>query len=228
MVCGSMTALKRRGIELRLARGKFITLEGIEGSGKSLQLHRLSKALECDGIPFRTTFEPGGTAFGQELRRILLSSESPDRNALPELLLYLADRVQHIKEVIEPSLESGFLVLSDRYHDATLAYQGYARGLGFEIIDRLAETLSILIPDLTLFFDIEPEIGLERARSRNVRENTEDLGRFEEEDVRFHRRVMEGYHALARRHPERIQMVDARGTPDEVFSRAWKLLSQNL
>ena len=206
--------------------GKFITLEGIEGSGKSVQLHLLEEELKKRKVRFLITQQPGGTPFGKEVRQILLQREGAQREPTAELLLYLADRYQHLKEVIEPSLTQGLHVLCDRYHDATLAYQGHARGLGFPMVDQLAKILALRIPDLTLVLDLEVEIGLKRARARNQKENSENWGRFEAEDLAFHRRVKEGYQLLVQREPDRVLMVDASGTPEEVFKKLLGLLEE--
>ncbi len=170
-------------------------------------------------VPCIMTREPGGTPFGREVREILLSRDGSHREPVSELLLYLADRYQHLQEVVEPALRRGVHVVADRYHDATLAYQGYARGIGLEYIQSLAKILLFRKPDLTLVLDLEVEQGLERARLRNARERLERLGRFESEEVEFHRRVRQGYRILAAHEPERIRFVDATGTPEEVFSR---------
>lgn len=199
--------------------GRFIALEGIEGSGKTLQLKLLSEEFRKRNIPIAVTREPGGTPFGSRLRRILLESEGPGREAEAELLLYLADRYQHLAEVIEPALHEGRTVLCDRYHAATLAYQGYARGIGFSLVDELARPLRIRMPDLTLILDLEVESGLARARRRNTVEGNQAWGRFEAETMRFHQRVREGYRLLARREPDRITLVDASGSPQETFVR---------
>jgi len=204
--------------------GKLITLEGIEGSGKSVQLHLLEEELKKRNLRFLITQQPGGTPFGKEVRQILLQREGAQREPTAELLLYLADRYQHLKEVIEPTLSQGLHVLCDRYHDATLAYQGHARGIGFPVVDQLAKILALRIPDLTLVLDVEVEIGLKRARERNQKENSETWGRFEAEDLDFHRRVREGYQLLAQREPDRVLLVDASGTPEEVFEKLWGLL----
>ena len=206
--------------------GKFITLEGIEGSGKSVQLHLLEEELKKRQVRFLITQQPGGTPFGKEVRQILLQREGAQREPTAELLLYLADRYQHLKEVIEPTLTQGLHVLCDRYHDATLAYQGHARGLGFPMVDQLAKILALRIPDLTLVLDLEVEIGLKRARARNQKENSETWGRFEAEDLNFHRRVREGYQLLAKREPDRVLPVDASGTPEEVFKKLLRLLEE--
>ena len=206
--------------------GNFITLEGIEGSGKTLQLSLLKEELDARGAQFVTTREPGGTNFGQELRQFLLHRDGSGREPLTELLLYLADRSQHLKEVIEPALGSGLHVICDRYHDATLAYQGYARGLGFEIVDQLSVILKLPMPILTLILDLEVEVGLQRACQRNLEEEKESLGRFEAEDLSFHQRVREGYQLLARREPNRIILVDGSGAAEEVFPRILGILDK--
>ena len=206
--------------------GKFITLEGIEGSGKSVQLHLLEEELKKRKVRFLITQQPGGTPFGKEVRQILLQREGAQREPTAELLLYLADRYQHLKEVIEPSLTQGLHVLCDRYHDATLAYQGHARGLGFPMVDQLAKILALRIPDLTLVLDLEVEVGLKRARARNQKENSETWGRFEAEDLDFHRRVREGYQLLVQREPDRVLPVNASGTPEEVFKKLLGLLEE--
>ena len=206
--------------------GKFITLEGIEGSGKSVQLHLLEEELKKRKVRFLITQQPGGTPFGKEVRQILLQREGAQREPTAELLLYLADRYQHLKEVIEPSLTQDLHVFCDRYHDATLAYQGHARGLGFPMVDQLAKILALRIPDLTLVLDLEVEVGLKRARTRNQKENSETWGRFEAEDLDFHRRVKEGYQLLVQREPDRVLPVDASGTPEEVFKNLLGLLEE--
>ncbi len=208
--------------------GKFITLEGIEGSGKSVQLHLLEEELKKRKVHFLITQQPGGTPFGKEVRQILLQQEGAQREPTAELLLYLADRYQHLKEVIEPTLTQGVHVLCDRYHDATLAYQGHARGLGFSMVDQLAKILALRIPDLTLVLDLEVEVGLKRARERNQKENSENWGRFEAEDLDFHRRVREGYQLLVQREPDRVLLVDASGTPKEVFKKLLGVLEERV
>lgn len=192
-----------------MGKGTFVTFEGIEGSGKSLQLQLLCDVLSEQGIDFIRALEPGGTPFGQELRRVLLRADGAAREPIAELLLYLADRYQHIQTVIEPALGRGSHVLCDRYHDATLAYQGFARGLGLEQVDSIARALKLLVPDLTIIFDLDVAIGLRRARKRNLETSSEKEGRFEAEKLTFHERVREGYLELARREPERIIVVDA-------------------
>ncbi len=203
----------------------FITFEGIEGSGKSVQIGRVEAYLAARRIRCLRTREPGGTAFGAAVRQVLLHAGGPAREPVSELLLYLADRYQHLRELIAPALRQGITVLSDRYHDATLAYQGAARRVPVETIRSLAVLLEIPDPDKTILLDISPEVGLGRARARN--ENCGSAGsegRFEAEDLSFHGDVRAAYLDLARLAPERICLVDASGTPDEVFARIEPLL----
>ena len=207
--------------------GSFITLEGVEGAGKSVQINRLAERIRAAGRSVAVSREPGGTAFGRELRRLLLDPEAPRPVAPAELLLYLADRCQHLEEIIRPALTRGNWVVCDRYHDATLAYQGHARGLGIEAIDQLARSLHILEPDLTLVLDIDPEVSLKRARERNQGEGGHE-GRFEAESLEFHRRVREGYHLLQRRSPARMVLVDASGSIEEVAARIWEHVQRRL
>jgi dTMP kinase len=203
----------------------FITFEGIEGSGKSLQIARARGYLQQKGVDCLTTREPGGTDFGLALRQILLRTDGCRREPWSELLLYLADRYQHIKETIEPALHRGLVVLSDRYQDATRAYQGAARGIPESEIEAMTQLLGIIEPDKTILLDLEAEEGLSRARMRNMSDPSAAMeGRFEAEDLAFHKRVREAYLKLASRAPHRIHVIRASGTPDEVFSQIARLL----
>jgi dTMP kinase len=205
----------------------FITFEGIEGSGKSLQIARAGKYLLQNGIPCLITREPGGTEFGKAVRRILLDPGGAVREAESELLLYLADRYQHLKETIEPALSRNITVISDRYHDATRAYQGAARKISPALINEMVRLLGIRDPDATILLDLEPALGLERARNRNSAvPSAGEEGRFEAEDLSFHRDVRNAYLELARLEPQRIRIVPAQGTPDEVFLRIMPLLQE--
>jgi len=205
----------------------FITFEGIEGSGKSLQIERAQAYLERRGVACLRTREPGGTGFGLALRQVLLDAYGCAREPRSELLLYLADRYQHLKEVIEPALARGLVVLSDRYQDATRAYQGAARGIAGAEIEGLVELLGIVEPDGTVLLDLEPGEGLRRARRRNLASpQAAAAGRFEAEALEFHSRVRRAYLELAARWPRRIRVVEASGTPDEVFSRIAPLLDE--
>jgi dTMP kinase len=205
----------------------FITFEGIEGSGKSLQIARSQAYLQHKGVACLLTREPGGTDFGLALRKVLLDTDGCRREPWCELLLYLADRYQHLKEVIEPALRRGLVVLSDRYQDATRAYQGAARGIPQAEIERLTQLLGIVEPDRTILLDLEPEEGLSRARMRNLGSPSAAAeGRFEAEDLAFHRRVREAYLELAGRYPQRIHIIQASGSPDEIFSKITRLIDQ--
>ena len=207
--------------------GIFITFEGIEGSGKSTQARRLAQKLESLGYDVVLTREPGGTKIGERIREILLSTDSDGLVATSELLLYLADRVQHQSELIIPALKQGKVVVSDRYFDASIAYQARARGLGKfaeDLIFRFAEP----VPDLTLLLDCSAEVGLRRARGR-IEELGEHLqARFEAEEIGFHRRVRAAYLALAQSFPDRIKVVNSELPPDEVFERVWKIVSERM
>ncbi len=205
----------------------FITFEGIEGSGKSLQIKRAQTYLQQKGCECLLTREPGGTDFGRKLRKVLLDVDDCRMEPWCELLLYLADRYQHLQEVIVPARQRGLFVLSDRYQDATRAYQGAARGIPQHEIEKLVRLLGIVEPDKTILLDLTPEIGLSRARGRNAASPMAAAeGRFEAEDIEFHKRVREAYLALAGQWPQRIHVVDASGTPDQVFSRISRLLDQ--
>jgi len=196
----------------------FITLEGIEGSGKTTALARLVAYLEARGRVCRVTREPGGTPFGQRLRSILLDPDSDTIDPRAELLLYCADRAQHVHTVIQPALDAGEIVVCDRYRDATLAYQGGARGLGMEVIRALhGLVLPPLMPDVTFLFDLDPRIGLRRAWAAvNGGERRRSESRFESEALTFHESVRQNYLALARDEPGRFVILDAARAPGEV------------
>jgi dTMP kinase len=207
--------------------GCFVTFEGIEGSGKTTQIARLAERLDDAGEPALVTREPGGSPLGRRLRSLLLGGEIARIDPMAELLLYVADRVQHLREFVEPTLAAGTHVLCDRFHDATLAYQGFARGLDLELIRLLHQRPPLdRRPHRTILLDLDPELGLERARRRNGELGLEAAeGRFEREAVAFHRRVREGYLALADAEPFRFRIVAAEGTPDEIAARVADLLS---
>ncbi|MBV8520452.1 MAG: dTMP kinase [Acidobacteria bacterium] len=197
----------------------FITFEGPEGSGKSTQIQRLGEWFRAAGRACVVTKEPGGTPISDRIRAILLDSAAAAMDPMTELLLYAASRRQHVVEIIRPSLDRGVPVFCDRYTDATVAYQGYGRLLDLGRLETLNEwATGGLHPDLTLLFDIDEETGLARAHARNST-MTVDESRLEMEDLRFHRRVREGYLALALAEPKRFVTVDARGNIDEVFAR---------
>ncbi len=208
----------------------FITLEGIEGAGKTTILPQLVAALEARGMGCTVTREPGGTQFGRQVRAILLDPDHRGLDAHAELLLYVADRVQHVREVIRPSLASGDVVLCDRYMDATVVYQGVARQLGRELILKLhALVMGDLRPDATLLFDLPARVGLERAwRDFDRGERSRRESRFEQEHLAFHEAVREGYLQLARMEPQRFHIIDASADPQAVARQARAALGQVL
>jgi dTMP kinase len=195
-------------------RGRFITLEGIEGSGKSSQISLLADHLRSNHRAVTLTREPGGTPIGDQVRKILLDPGNKALDPSAELLLYAASRAQHLTEVIRPALESGAIVLCDRFSDATIAYQGYGRGLDLAMIHALDRLVTAgMRPDLTIVLDVEAAVGLARARGRNNQQGLEAEARFENEALAFHERVRQGYLALAREAPDRMKIVDAALPP---------------
>src|SRR6266550_145002 len=197
----------------------FITFEGIEGSGKTTQLNRLAATLRERGKNVVLTKEPGGTPLADRIRAILLDSGSVI-DPVAELFLFAASRRQNVMEVIRTAIARGDVVLCDRFTDSTLAYQGFGRPLNDWATDSTR-------PDLVLIFDLAEEHGLTRARSRNE-DAAADEGRFELEDLRFHRRVREGYLALAAAEPRRYAVISAEGTADEVYARMMDALESRL
>lgn len=209
-----------------MKRAPFIVFEGIEGSGKSTQAQKLSRHLHDIGRKSVLTKEPGGTPLSNRIRAILLDPAEDGMDPLTELLLYAASRRQHVVDVIRPSVEHDAVVLCDRFTDATLAYQGFGRGLN---LDRLRElnhwVTDGLVPDLTVILDLSEEVGLSRARDRNRERDLQLESRLEGEDLRFHRRVREGYLALAEESPERYSLVSAEGDAEEVFGRVLEAIT---
>ncbi|MBI5442630.1 MAG: dTMP kinase [Deltaproteobacteria bacterium] len=206
--------------------GLFLTFEGGEGTGKTTQLRLLAARLERMALPVALTREPGGTLLGRTIRELLVQC-SPDPPApLAELLLYAADRAHHVERLVRPALEAGRVVLCDRYADATEAYQGWGRALPLEAI-REANRLATggLRPHRTLLLDLDPEVGIFRALDREAPKEGPREERFEAEALSFHRRVREGYLAIARSEPERVRIVEAAGTEAEVAERVWAEVS---
>jgi dTMP kinase len=193
----------------------FITFEGIEGSGKTTQIHLLRDYLQEKGYRCQTTREPGGCRIGDKIRNILMDSNNENLTSLSELFLIMANRAQHVMEVIEPALRDQRVLICDRFHDATVAYQGFARGVDLDLIERLIQTVGGgLKPDLTILLDCPVEVGLERARERMAKENVSSTeGRFEEERRDFHQKVRDAYLTIAKAEPRRIKVVD--GARDE-------------
>lgn len=208
----------------------FITLEGIEGCGKTTQINHLSTFFENRGQPCVVTREPGGTAIGKEIRSILLNPSNKDMVPRAELLLYMADRAQHIAALVKPRLAENSVVLCDRYFDATVVYQGFARGLDTRFIYELHRlVLEDFKPDITILLDLSPRIGLARAWKQldnGTRNGTES--RFEEETLSFHEKVRAGYLELARLEPERFRTIDASGDENQVQKDIREALTEYL
>ncbi len=202
-----------------MRRGLFLSFEGIDGSGKSTQLRRLVTRLRDEGIPHLVNREPGGSAVGMEIRKLLLD---PAHHVSPmaELLLYFANRAQNVDEQIRPALDAGQLVLTDRYTDSSLAYQGVARGLGKQLVEQLhAMACRGTEPELTIYLRIEPATSSER-----LRQQTKD--RLEAEGDGFHQRVFEAYEELAAAHPERIVTMDGEREEEAIAAEIWNVVRE--
>jgi len=211
----------------------FVTFEGIEGCGKTTHMGLVAEKLASEGHAVVQTREPGGTRIGEQIRSVLLSPENGNMSPVAELLLYEACRAQLIAECVRPELDKGSLVLCDRYFDATTAYQGYGRGLDLDLIERLNHAAGQGIePNVTILLDCTVEKGFERIQSRYQDLARQGDGgapdRMEKEDRAFHERIRKGYLALAERHGERIRVVDASGTVEEVHGKVMDCLYQVL
>lgn len=206
----------------------LITLEGIEGSGKTTQIDYIAAYLQKSGLDYFITKEPGGTELGAKIRSILLDPENINIHPMTELLLYAADRVQHIKELITPMIVAGKVVICDRFHDSTTVYQGFTRGIDVSLIQRLNSlVLEGLTPDITFVLDLDPEVGLKRAwkQIRNG-SRSESETRFENEKLQFHESVRNGYLELARQEPDRFVVVDASADPSDVWDQIFEQLEK--
>lgn len=201
----------------------FITFEGIEGCGKTTQVERFAKRLKGRGISLITTFEPGGTRIGKDIRKILLDPRNMNLSPLTELILYAADRAQHVEELIRPALDAGSWVICDRFFDATVVYQGMARGQDMELIGILNEEVTQGIqPDITFLLDCPVDVGLNRALERNKTQSQNGQDRFEREALDFHKTVREGYLDLARKNQDRFVIIDATLPEDEVEDKIFQ------
>lgn len=228
-------------------RGKFITFEGLDGTGKSTQMRKLAAALRASGHKVVETREPGGTPSGEKIRRVLLDSSTEGLSPRAEMALMFASRAQHIAEVIEPALDRGQIVLCDRFTDSTEAYQGSGRKLGNKAVLDLHRVLCAdLQPDLTILLDSDPATSVGRARRRNRRasqaaakgtnnslnksagKHHHDENRFEQQAQSFFARVREGYMAIAAREPQRVVTVDASGTPAHTHRRIVEVVGRKL
>lgn len=206
--------------------GAFLTFEGIDGCGKSTQLRLVASELRLRGHEVVATREPGGTALGNRLRAALLDKEE-SVDPLAELLIFAADRAQHVRSLVRPALESGCIVLSDRYADATVAYQGAGRGFPSELIaDVVALATGGLKPDLTLVFDLSVAEGIARAQRRTDGHSRGD--RLDSEDAAFYTRVRRAYLEMAEAEPERVRIIDASGSVDETHAKVLEVVMQSL
>lgn len=201
--------------------GLFITFEGIEGSGKSTQAHLLAERLKHEGYDVVLTKEPGGTKLGEHIRQLLLSAEHRKMSDKCELMLFLADRAQHVSELILPALHGGKIVVCERFADSTVAYQHYGLGLSLELIEMLNEFVTqSLKPHITFLLDVEPSEGLRRVQLVKGL-----LDRVEMRSLDFHERVRTGYLEMAKREPKRFVVIDANLSPDEVARQIWERVS---
>ena len=204
-----------------MARGKFITFEGCDGCGKSTQLRLLSEYLTKNGIAHIFTREPGGGKISEAIREILLSGKNMEMTDECEALLYAASRVQHLADRVEPALAEGKLVICDRYVDSSFAYQACARGLGMDFIKKInAFAIEKYLPDVTVFIDLTPEAAFLRKHGADQNDRLELAG------MEFHKRVYEGYKAVAMAEPDRVVCVDGTQTPDEVFADVVRILKE--
>jgi dTMP kinase len=215
-------------------RGKFITFEGLDGTGKSTQMRKLAAVVRAAGHRVVETREPGGTLTGEKIRKVLLDSATAGLSPLAEMALMFASRAQHIAEVIEPALAQGSIVLCDRFTDSTEAYQGSGRRLGTEAVRELHRVLcGNLQPDLTILLDSDAAASVSRARRRNKRTSKaghhgHDENRFEQETRAFFARVHEGYLAIAKRELARVVVVDARGTPGQTHDKIVEVVASKM
>ena len=192
-------------------KGLFVSFEGIEGTGKTIQSKLLYEHFKKTGYTVILTEEPGGTRIGLKIRDVLLSVENKEITPVTELLLYNASRAQHLKELILPALNEGGIVITDRFSDSTVAYQGYGRGIDSKLIDSLERMVTEgLKPDITLLLDLDAETGLLRNKGINKTD------RLELEDLKFHKKVRDGYLQIAAREPERIKLIDGSGSIEEI------------
>lgn len=203
----------------------FITLEGPEGSGKTSAINKVKEILESEGHKIVMTREPGGTPISEQIREVILNKENTSMDPRTEALLYAASRRQHLVEKIWPSVKEGKIVICDRYLDSSLAYQGFARNLGVEDILRInMYATENTFPDLTLLFDLDPEIGLGRINADKNRE----VNRLDLEKLSFHKAVREGYLKLAKMYPERFVIIDASKSKEEVVAQTLKAIEERL
>lgn len=203
-------------------KGVFITVEGPEGAGKTTVISEIGQRLQDQGRKVLLTREPGGIKISEDIREIILDNQNIEMDAKTEALLYAAARRQHLVEKVMPALEEGYLVLCDRFIDSSLAYQGYARGIGIDEILKINQfAIDEMMPDLTIFFDIDPETGLSRVMSNEAREQN----RLDKEALSFHERVYEGYEQVMKRYGERIIRTDASLNKEVVTENVYQIIA---
>ena len=209
-----------------MRQGLFLTFEGAEGSGKTTQFRQLIDRARIVGHTVVETAEPGGTPIGRQIRKILLDPANQELSPTTEILLYFAARAQNVDELVNPALQRGEIVISDRWTDSSWAYQGVGRKLGVKLVEQLDSIACRgLEPHLTIYLDIDLETGLRRARSRNAETNLNE-SRIDDETVEFHTVVRNAYLELVRRHPARFGVVDARGSKEEIGEKIWSMVSR--
>ena len=224
--------------------GKFITFEGIDFSGKSVQAELLTKRLDSTGKVVQLFREPGGTEISEKIRDILLDRRWDAMSHITEMLLYSAARAQLVEEKILPALKQGHIVICDRFYDSTTAYQGYGRGIDIDVIERIhAIATAGVVPDVTFVLDLPPEIALSRqanvqhSNSLKSPENRDqssgmgregELDRLELQGLEFYQRVRQGYLLLAKQHPQRMHVIDATQTIETIHQKIWKIITQIL
>lgn len=208
-----------------MKKGWFITIEGPEGAGKTSIMNKLAEGLRKEGLAVTATREPGGIAIAEQIREVILNKENTTMDGRTEALLYAAARRQHLVEKIKPAIERGEVVLCDRFIDSSLSYQGHARGLGMEDVYEINQfAIDEFMPDLTLLFDVRPEVGLARIQAHRSGE----INRLDLEGLAFHEKVREGYLHLLGKFPSRIKRIDAEADMEQVYEDSLKLIMERV
>ncbi len=201
-------------------KGIFITFEGTEGSGKTTVLELVASSLENKGYKVICTREPGGIKIAEDIRKVILNVENTKMDAITEALLYAASRRQHLVEKVIPYIEEGYIVLCDRFIDSSLAYQGYARGLGIDNVYQVNQVATKgMLPDMTIYIDVKPEVGLERIQKNKREQNRLDL-----ENIRFHKDVYTGYQKVIEKFPDRIKVINGHQNKEQVYIDTQKII----
>lgn len=206
-----------------MSNGIFLTAEGPEGAGKTTIINMLAQQLQEEGFKILQTREPGGIEIAEQIREVILNKKNTAMDSRTEALLYAAARRQHLVEKVKPALEKGYIILCDRFIDSSLAYQGHARGIGIDEIYSINEfAVEGMMPKITFYFDIDPQVGLQRINTNKGRE----INRLDLEDLQFHEKVREGYHLLMQRFPNRIFKIDASNSLEDVYKEAERKLRE--